>query len=94
MKGLIVKISFFFMVSHHNRLHTIDILKTKGLKIPNRFSLCYREEEYANHIFIECVYAKEIWKGLQKWMIIIISLPSSILDLLKQGILNYQNSKQ
>jgi len=56
------KVDHFSWLLAHDSVLTMDVLKRKGWEGPSRCSLCLKNEETLNHLFLECSYAKEVWK--------------------------------
>ena len=47
-----------------NRLPTLDRLKKWGLVMDETCVLCHHEAETREHLFFQCSFAVEIWKGI------------------------------
>ncbi|XP_019241995.1 PREDICTED: uncharacterized protein LOC109222039 [Nicotiana attenuata] len=62
------KASFIMWLVLQGRLATADRLMRWGIIVDSTCSLCQAELETREHLFVECDYAKAIWKRLQKWL--------------------------
>ncbi|XP_075076852.1 uncharacterized protein LOC142163465 [Nicotiana tabacum] len=49
------------------RLLTVDRLKKLGLSVNDSCVLCQTNLETRNYLFIECDYAKRLWRRLSQW---------------------------
>ncbi|KAF5203824.1 Reverse transcriptase zinc-binding domain [Thalictrum thalictroides] len=58
------KIKVFIWCLIWGRLLTVDRLRRLGTPIPNRCSLCQREEETIDHLFQTCSFTKTVWEAL------------------------------
>ncbi|XP_019257736.1 PREDICTED: uncharacterized protein LOC109235947 [Nicotiana attenuata] len=56
------------MVSITGEIATTDRLMRWGITVDITCSLCQAELETREHLFVECDYAKAIWRRLQKWL--------------------------
>ncbi|XP_019240895.1 PREDICTED: uncharacterized protein LOC109220885 [Nicotiana attenuata] len=54
------KAKFTLWLQMQNRLLTVDRLKKWGIQGEDRCSLCEKEEETRDHIYVECTYTKEV----------------------------------
>jgi hypothetical protein len=61
------KIHLFLWVLSHNRLATVDNLNRKGMTKPVQCVFC-EENESINHLFFECVVAREVWKYVSEYL--------------------------
>eukprot|EP00253_Pinus_taeda_P015281 PITA_15281 len=59
-KGL-PKVNFFFWILMQNKQLTGDNLAKRNFVGPHRCAMCKNSGETASHLFIDCVYAKEVW---------------------------------
>lgn len=65
---LIHKINFFWWMTLHGKVLTIDNLKRRGFMLANKCVMCSCAEESINHLFIHCTFASGVWyKVLQKF---------------------------
>ncbi|XP_019262565.1 PREDICTED: uncharacterized protein LOC109240393 [Nicotiana attenuata] len=62
------KASFLMWLVLQGRLATADRLMRWGITMDNTCSLCQAELETRDHLFVECDYAKAIWRTMQKWL--------------------------
>ena len=56
------RISFFTWEATWAKIFTLDQLKKRGWRIPNRCYLCKEEEETSDHILIHCSKAHLLWQ--------------------------------
>jgi ribonuclease HI len=56
------KVNFFFWTLVHNKLLTGDNLEKRNIAGPHRCELCRSNPETAQHLFLECNFAKEAWR--------------------------------
>eukprot|EP00253_Pinus_taeda_P033411 PITA_33411 len=59
-KGL-PKVNFFFWILMQNKQLTGDNLAKRNFVGPHRCAMCKNSGETTSHLFIDCVYAKEVW---------------------------------
>lgn len=55
----------------HNRLYSKDQLRRRNVIQDARDMLCvlcFKEEENIYHIFLNCSFVHEVWKGAEKWI--------------------------
>jgi hypothetical protein len=57
----IPKVNFFFWTLVHNKLLTGDNLEKRNIVGPHRCVLCSNNSETAQHLFMDCIFAKEVW---------------------------------
>ena len=55
------KCKFFFWLLLHDRLWTAARRKRRGLQDEDVCALCDQEQETAQHLTGECVFAREVW---------------------------------
>eukprot|EP00253_Pinus_taeda_P007191 PITA_07191 len=55
------KIIFFFWTLVHNKLLTGDNLTKRKFEGPHRCALCRCQLETAQHLFLDCAFAKKVW---------------------------------
>jgi ribonuclease HI/exonuclease III len=56
------KVNFFFWTVVQNKLLTGDNLEKRKIAGPHRCELCRSNSETAQHLFLECNFAKEVWR--------------------------------
>eukprot|EP00253_Pinus_taeda_P021952 PITA_21952 len=61
VKGLPI-FNFFFWILMQNKQLTGDNLSKRNFVGPHRCVMCRNSGETTSHLFIDCVYAKEVWK--------------------------------
>ncbi|CAN1266288.1 LINE-1 retrotransposable element ORF2 protein [Linum perenne] len=76
------KVQFFCWLTYRNRIATTDNLQRRGLALPNRCSLCEKDAESVDHIFIHCHFASQVWYRLSSTLSLNGPLPSSFKGLL------------
>ncbi|AQK71168.1 Gamma carbonic anhydrase-like 2 mitochondrial [Zea mays] len=52
----------------HGRCWTADRLAKKGLPHPQFCTLCDQEEETLNHLLVSCVFSREVWFQIMKYV--------------------------
>lgn len=57
------KCKVFNWICINNKMLTADILAKKGMTGPSRCSLCYSNEETADHLFTNCQFSKAVWNS-------------------------------
>jgi hypothetical protein len=78
----IPKIDMFIWTLAHNSIQTGENLQRKGWEGPYRCPLCQQAEETSDHLLLNCVYSKEVWRlaiGIQTE----INRPQDIKSLLQ-----------
>jgi hypothetical protein len=60
-QSAIPKVNFFFWTLMHNKLLTGDNLEKRNIMGPHRCALCNNNSESAQHLFMDCTFAKEVW---------------------------------
>jgi len=60
-QSAIPKVNFFFWILMHNKLLTGDNLEKWKIMGPHRCVLCNNNLESAQHLFMDCTFAKEVW---------------------------------
>ncbi|XP_009779134.1 uncharacterized protein [Nicotiana sylvestris] len=61
------KAKFTVLLQMQNRLLTADRLNKWGMQVEGKHSLCQREEETKDHLFVECDYTKTVMQKLMHW---------------------------
>lgn len=77
------KVDFFCWKLAHNSILTRDNLCRHGMAGPSRFPLCVSDEETANHLFLICPFAQEVWRGVLMLGSDRVELPRNIPNLLR-----------
>ena len=68
MHKTIPKIDMYAWLIAHGSILMEDNLKKSGFQAPSQCALCHVEEETINHLLLECVFAKEVWReDLRNW---------------------------
>lgn len=75
------KIDFFCWTLAHNSILTRDNLRRRGMEGPSWCNLCKSEEETADHLFLTCSFALEVWKGVLMLNADNFDLPRNIQNL-------------
>ncbi|XP_022024332.1 uncharacterized protein LOC110924646 [Helianthus annuus] len=77
------------------KIQTAAALRNRGLNIPDTScKICGAAEETAEHVLIQCNFAKRIWDKIANWIgIPMINLEGSIKDLF-QELFGLQRSKK
>jgi len=75
------KVNFFFWTLAHNKLLTGDNLEKRNIAGPHRCVLCSSNYETAQHLFLECNFAKEVWGIILHEFQIILPSQISVTEL-------------
>jgi hypothetical protein len=59
-----LRIQLFCWLMFENRILTWDNLSKRGLIGPSRCVLCGEREESLNHLMVDCLFTKEVWKSI------------------------------
>nr|XP_009800469.1 PREDICTED: uncharacterized protein LOC104246357 [Nicotiana sylvestris] len=62
------KAKFTMWLYFQDRMMTSDRLARWGMHVDTKCVLCQSCDESRNHMFVECEFARSIWKRLLKWM--------------------------
>jgi hypothetical protein len=73
---------FFTWLLVQHKVLTADTLQIKGIQCDPLCALCAQELETADHLCLECVYAKELWLAVQEWSENLVQVPISGVGLL------------
>ena len=57
-----VRVNFFAWGETWAKILTLDQLKKRGRKMPNRYYMCKEEEETSDHILLHCPKACILWQ--------------------------------
>lgn len=85
------KVNFFFWTLVHNKLLTGDNLEKKSITGPHRCVLCRNNIETAKHLFMECMFAKEVWGLILHELQISVPPFNSVADLFASWTQCYPN---
>lgn len=58
------KVKLFFWLALHRRLWTADRRKRHGLQDEDSCALCDQHQETVSHLFLGCVFARQVWAGV------------------------------
>lgn len=58
------KVKFFFWLALHGRLWMVERRKRHGLQPNDDCVLCAQESESSDHLFVTCVFSRELWHRL------------------------------
>jgi ribonuclease HI/exonuclease III len=75
------KVNFFFWTLVHNKLLTGDNLEKRNIAGPHRCVLCNNNSETAQHLFMDCSFAKEVWGLILKDLQISLHPQNSVAEL-------------
>eukprot|EP00253_Pinus_taeda_P025214 PITA_25214 len=90
-KGL-PEVNFFFWILMQNKQLTGDNLSKRNFLGPHRCAMCKNSGETAPHLFIDCVYAKEVWTLTLLGLPASLPQHSSIADLFSEWPKYYPHS--
>nr|XP_016465700.1 PREDICTED: uncharacterized protein LOC107788539 [Nicotiana tabacum] len=62
------KAKFTMWLCFQDRMMTSDRLTRWGMQVDTLCVLCQSYDESRNHMFVECEFAKSIWKRILQWM--------------------------
>jgi hypothetical protein len=85
----IPKVNFFFWTLMHNKLLTKDNLEKRNIVGPHRCALCNNNLESAQHLFMDCIFAKEVWGLFLQDFHITIPSQNSVVDIFAAWSLIY-----
>jgi len=75
------KVNFFFWTLVHNKLLTSDNLEKRNIVGPHRCVLCSNNFEIAQHLFLDCIFAKEVWGFILQDFQISVPSQNSVSEL-------------
>eukprot|EP00253_Pinus_taeda_P008792 PITA_08792 len=75
------KVNFFFWTLAHNKLLTGDNLAKRNIAGPHRCALCNSNLETAQHLFLECDFANQVWRHTLQNLQINIPPQNNVADL-------------
>lgn len=58
---LIPRINMFLWLTMQEKILTINNLWKIGFYMPNKCYLCEKDVEDSYHLFISCIFAREVW---------------------------------
>jgi hypothetical protein len=58
------KVKMFFWLALHRRLWTVERRKRHGLQDEDGCALCDQEPETVSHLFVGCVFSRQVWCAL------------------------------
>ncbi|XP_009764582.1 uncharacterized protein [Nicotiana sylvestris] len=83
------KAKFKVWLQMQNMLLTVDRLNKWGIQVESKCSLCQREEETRDHLFVECDYTKTVMQKLMHWTqnqnIIAATWEQHVYELIKRA---------
>lgn len=79
--------SFMVWRLFHKKMPTDENLKLRGCSFPSMCTLCSKEAESAEHLFLNCTFAKTLWSWLQSLINLNINVSSvpSLFDICNRG---------
>ncbi|XP_026452996.1 uncharacterized protein LOC113353687 [Papaver somniferum] len=78
-KNIPPKVSFMLWANFHDSLPTRSMLKHRRVQVQDDKCLfCRQQEETADHLFVNCNYAREVWNHFIKAFKVSWVLPSSV----------------
>lgn len=88
------KVLFFEWMACKEQLPMIDLLRKRGMILPNICSLCLKDEETVNHLLMHCPFAREIWEEILREVGISWLFPNTISDLFQGWNLEKKSFKK
>ncbi len=58
------KIKIFLWLGARDRIPTADLLRKRGWIGPSQCPFCFNNSEWAEHLFLDCTFARELWAWL------------------------------
>ena len=80
------RVKLFFWLALHHRLWTTDRRKQHGLQDDNACALCDQALETACHLFLGCVFSRQVWHALLEPIHLVALLPDRVQELDKWWI--------
>jgi hypothetical protein len=68
----------------HNRIPTRVNLRHRNvlpLEMSVSCALCEGNPETSNHLFIHCVFARDVWRGVCRWLEVVLDSPHNVFLL-------------
>nr|XP_043639597.1 uncharacterized protein LOC122610694 [Erigeron canadensis] len=79
-----LKVNIFCWRLEMNRIATSDLLQNRNIVVPSSLCiLCKAMNETANHLFLHCDFAEQLWGFIRSWVKLPVSNPESIKELLE-----------
>ena len=75
------KIKMFFWLALHRRLWTAERRKRHGLQINDDCALCDQHAETVSHLFLACIFARQVWFGVLDRLQMVDLMPSGDHEL-------------
>jgi hypothetical protein len=75
------KVNFFFWTLVQNKLLMGDNIEKRNIVGPHRCMLCSNNFETAQHLFMDCIFAKEVWGLILQDFQISFPPQNSVADL-------------
>lgn len=64
------------------KISTLDVLRRKGMYLPNICLLCYQNEESVSHTLIHCPFSREVWNVMFQEFGLMWVIPQDVPSLL------------
>ena len=74
-------VKLFFWLALHHRLCTADRPKRHGLQDDDTCARCDQAPETACHLFLGCVFSRQVWRVLLDPIHLLALLPNGVLEL-------------
>ena len=71
----------FFWLALHRRLWTAERRKRHGLQINDDCALCDQHAETVSHLFLACIFARQVWFGVLDRLQMVNLMPSGDHEL-------------
>ncbi|XP_026451761.1 uncharacterized protein LOC113352106 [Papaver somniferum] len=93
-KNIPSKVSFMLWTNFHNSLPTLTMLSHRGVNVQSKLCVyCQQVDETADHIFLHCPYAAEVWSFFVKAFKVSWTFPTTVLDHFESWRLNNLQGK-
>ncbi len=93
-----IKIKIFMWLGARNRIQTADLLRKRGWIGPAMCVLCRRNAEWVEHLFFECSYARDFWRGLLRdddsMFEALVAQPGTLAERLNRIMVRYKGTKR
>jgi hypothetical protein len=90
--GSLPKVNILCWNLAHGKVLMGGNLKRRGLMGPFRCALCCQEEEFLDHLFLGCPYARNVWSQSLLTLRLLINWPSSVTHLFNRWRSSYQGT--